>query len=60
MRLYFIDESGCPRYYVRSALGVDVERWNDLAHDICEWRTELRDRYGIRVERELHALRPRT
>ena len=58
MRLYYIDESEGPRYYVRSALGVDAERWNDLAHDIREWRTELRDRYGIPVERELHACDP--
>ena len=29
MRLYYIDESEGPRYYVRSALGVDAERWND-------------------------------
>ena len=30
MRLYYIDESEGPRYYVRSALGVDAERWNEL------------------------------
>ena len=55
MRLYYIDESEGPRYYVCSALGVDVERWNDLSNDICAWRMELRDRYGIPTERELHA-----
>ena len=55
MRLYYIDESEGPRYYVRTALGVDAERWNDLSHDIRAWRTELRDRYGIPTERELHA-----
>jgi len=54
MRLYYIDESEGPRYYVRTALGVDAEHWNDLAHDIREWRAELRDRYGIPVESELH------
>lgn len=32
-----------------------AERWNDLAHDIREWREGLRDRYGIPIERELHA-----
>ena len=58
MRLYYIDESEGPRYYVRTALGVDAERWNDLAHDIREWRVELRDRYGIPIERELHACDP--
>ena len=58
MRLYYIDESESPRYYVRSALGVDAERWNDLARDIREWREELRDRYGIPTGRELHACDP--
>ena len=55
MRLYYIDESEGPRRYVRSALGVDAERWNDLFRDIHDWRLELRDRYGIPLDRELHA-----
>ena len=55
MRLYYIDESEGPRYYVRSALGVDAERWNDLFHDIHEWRRELRETRGIPTDRELHA-----
>ena len=55
MRLYYIDESEGPRYYVRTALGVDAERWNELSNDILEWRTEVRDRYGIPVHRKLHA-----
>ena len=58
MRLYYIGESEGPRYYVRSALGVDAERWNDLARDIRKWRIELRDRYGIPTGRELHACDP--
>ena len=44
MRLYYIDESEGPSYYVRTALGVDAERWNDLHRHIREWRLELRDR----------------
>ena len=40
MRLYYIDESEGPTCYVRSALGVDAERWNDLFADIQEWRRE--------------------
>ena len=55
MRLYYIDESEGPRYYVRSALGVDAESWNELFADIYAWRVELRDRYGIPIARELHA-----
>ena len=55
MRLYYIDESEGPTCYVRSALGVDAERWNDLFADIQEWRRELREGYGIPPNRELHA-----
>ena len=55
MRLYYIDESEGPTCYVRSALGVDAERWNDLFADIQEWTRELQKRYGIPPDRELHA-----
>ena len=55
MRLYYIDESAGPTCYVRSALGVDAERWNDMFTDIQEWRRELQKRYGIPPDRELHA-----
>ena len=55
MRIYYIDESEGPTRYVRSALGVDAERWNALYEDIQEWRRELREGYGIPPDRELHA-----
>ena len=55
MRLYYIDESEGPTCYVRSALGVDAERWNDLFGDIYEWRRGLSEGYGIPPDRELHA-----
>ena len=55
MRLYYIDESEGPRYYVRSALGVDAERWNDLARRVHDWRLELQERYAVPTDRELHA-----
>ena len=55
MRLYYIDESEGPRYYVRTALGVDAERWNDLFQDTHAWRLELQDRYAVPTGRELHA-----
>ncbi len=55
MRLYYISDAAGPRYYVRSALGVDSERWNDLFGAIKEWRLKLRDRYGIPVDRELRS-----
>ena len=55
MRLYYIDESEGPRYYVRTALGVDAERWNALHQRVLDWRLELRDRYAVPIDRELHA-----
>ena len=55
MRLYYIDESEGPRYYVRTALGVDAERWNDLHRRVRDWRLELCDRYAVPTDRELHA-----
>ena len=55
MRLYYIDESEGPTCYVRSALGVDAERWNDLFGNIQEWRRELSESHGIPQDRELHA-----
>ena len=55
MRLYYIDESEGPRYYVRTALGVDAERWNALHQRVLDWRLELRERYAVPTDRELHA-----
>ena len=55
MRLYYIDESEGPTRYVRSALGVGAERWNDLFEIIHRWRRELRETHGIPPDRELHA-----
>ena len=53
--IYRSIESEGPRCYVRSALGVDAERWNDLFGDIYEWRRELQECYAIAPDRELHA-----
>lgn len=55
MRIYYIDESEGSRHYVRTALGVDAERWNDLQRRIRDWRLELQEQYGVPVDRELHA-----
>ncbi|MYB49147.1 MAG: DUF3800 domain-containing protein [Dehalococcoidia bacterium] len=55
MRIYYIDESEGRRYYVRTALGVDAERWNELHARVREWRRELQDRYAVPADRELHA-----
>ena len=58
MRLYYIDESEGPRYYVRTALGVDAERWNALHQRVLDWRLELRDRYAVPVRPRATRLRP--
>ena len=55
MRIYYIDESEGPRYYVRTALGVDAERWNDLNARVRDWRIKLEQRYAVPPDRELHA-----
>ena len=58
MRPYFIGDTEGTRYYVRSALGVDAERWNDLFSRVQEWRRDLQDRFGIPTDAELHACDP--
>ena len=55
MRIYYIDESEGPRYYVRTALGVDAERWNGLHGRVQDWRTALAVDYSVPTSRELHA-----
>lgn len=47
MRLYYLDERESARHHVRSALGVDGERWNDLFRAVRAWRLDLRRRYSI-------------
>ncbi len=58
MRPYFIGDTEGPRYYVRSALGVDAERWNDLFSRVQEWRRDLGDCYGIPTDGELQDCDP--
>ena len=55
MKIYYIDESEGPRYYVRSALGVDAERWNGLHGRILDWRTAMEGDFHVPRSRELHA-----
>ena len=55
MRIYYIGESEGPRYYVRSALGVDAERWNGLQGRVLDWRTAMEADYRVPRSRELHA-----
>ena len=56
MRLYHIAEAEGSLYRVRTALGVDTERWTDLSRDVHQWRLELLDRYGIPLHRELRPM----
>ena len=59
MRLYYIDESEGPRYYVRTALGVDAEQWNELHARVRDWRLELRDSYAVPTARTAGSPRSR-
>jgi len=47
VRLYYLDESEGKRYYVRSALGVDEEVWNEVFNAIRDWRREVMRLYHI-------------
>ena len=58
MRIYYIDESEGPQYYVRSALGVDAERWNGLHGSVQDWRYAVAGDYSVPTSRELHACDP--
>ncbi len=55
MRLYYISGAEGHRCYVRSALGVDAEIWNDLFRRVQNWRLYLQFRYAVPIDRELHA-----
>ena len=55
MRLYHINEAEGSLYHVRSALGVDSERWNDVCREINRWRLELEEHFDIPSNRELYA-----
>ncbi len=57
MRLYYIAEAEGRRRHVRSALGVNAERWNDFFREVRDWRLRLRDRYGIAPAVALQPLR---
>lgn len=55
MRLYYIGQAEGPRCYVRSALGVDAERWNDVLDCVYRWRRELQERCSIPTDHDLRA-----
>lgn len=55
MRLYYLDESEGPKYYVRSAIGVNAEVWSKVFGHIRRWRKELMSTYHIPLFKELHA-----
>ncbi len=57
MRLYYIAAAEGRHRHVRSALGVNTERWNDFCREVRDWRLRLRDRYGIAPGVELQPLR---
>ena len=55
MRIYYIDESEGPTCYVRSALGVDTERWNSLQSSVQSWRYAMAGDYSVPTSRKLRA-----
>ncbi len=57
MRLYYLDEREGAGCFIRAAVGVDAERWNDVFREVRDWRLRLRDRYGIAPAVALQPLR---
>ena len=55
MRIYYIDEADGPTCYVRSALGVDTERWNSLHSSVQSWRYAMAGDYNVPTSRKLDA-----
>lgn len=55
MRLYYSDESESPTLYVRTAIGINEEDWNNAFLLIQDWRKEISRLYSIPLFKELHA-----
>lgn len=55
MHLFYIDESYDNHSFVVSAFGLRVERWRPLLVAIQDFRRSLRDKFGIKITREIHA-----
>ncbi len=55
MRIYYIEEADGPTCYVRSALGVDAERWNSLHDSVESWRYAMAGDYNVPTKRKLNA-----
>lgn len=55
VRLYYLDESENPKHFVRSAIGINAEDWNQVFALIRDWRKDVMRRYHIPLFKELHA-----
>jgi len=57
MYIYYIDDSGDQNHNVSifSALGIPSHYWNEVFYTIKQFRQYLRNEYGIRMAKELHA-----
>jgi hypothetical protein len=50
-----MDESADEKLFVLSAMVIPVQRWNEVFAAVKAWRRQLRLRFGILVQNELHA-----
>lgn len=55
MDIIYLDESIEDTHFVYSALAIPEDSWLAIFGLTKDWRRELRERYGIRIARELHA-----
>lgn len=63
MYLMYVDESGddgfkkySSRFYILSGMVVNEARWKECSSMIYEFKRGLKERYGIKIREELHAV----
>jgi hypothetical protein len=55
MRIYYLDESESPNHYIRTAVGINEEDWNEAFALVQDWRKDVMRRHHIPLFKELHA-----
>ncbi|MBU1661642.1 MAG: DUF3800 domain-containing protein [Chloroflexi bacterium] len=55
MHIIYIDDSGDENIHIFSALSVSVAEWHEAFAQVKKFRRELKQTYGIYLDKELHA-----
>jgi hypothetical protein len=56
MRLLYIDDSYRHGFYCFSAISIPAEHWKNSFEAVKIWRRELKERHGLFIRKELHAV----